>query len=66
MSEQKESDPDHYNDITHNADEQSEWENEPNLDDVTPHENDACAQKLWLSFQNSATSTAQLYKGYTL
>ena len=40
-----------------------EWQDEPNMDDRIQTESERCAQKLWLSFQNSATSIAQLYRG---
>ena len=44
------------------------WEEETNLDDRFQNHNDTenhdiLSQKLWLSFQNSATAIAQLYKG---
>ena len=39
------------------------WERENDLDERLAIENETSAQKLWLSFQNGATSIAQLYKG---
>ena len=40
-----------------------DWENETNMDDKIQNESERSAQKLWLSFQNSATAIAQLYRG---
>ena len=39
------------------------WEDETNMDDRFPNDTEISSQKLWLSFQNSATAIAQLYKG---
>lgn len=36
------------------------------LDQQSKLEQDASAQSLWLSFQNSASSVANLYKGLTI
>lgn len=38
-------------------------EREPDYEGLLQREKDLVAQKLWLSFQNSAISIAQLYKG---
>ena len=41
-----------------------EWERDSNVEDRMHKENERkTAQKLWLSFQNSASAIAQLYKG---
>lgn len=67
MSDHKDTDQDHFNEnIKYTPEDQSrqEWDNElNNIDELTSQDNDPTAQKLWLSFQTSATSTAQLYKG---
>ena len=67
MSDHKESDQDHYNEnLLYGTEEQSrqDWDNEQNnIEEISSQDNDPIAQKLWLSFQTSATSTAQLYKG---
>lgn len=42
-----------------------DWQKEPNMDDRIQTESERSAQRLWLSFQNSATSIAQLYRGNT-
>lgn len=39
-----------------------EWENEHKMADKHQNEKDLSAQKLWISFQNSASSVACLYK----
>lgn len=39
-------------------------ENEPDPEERLHMERDVASQKLWQMFQNSATSLAQLYKGY--
>lgn len=38
------------------------WEHEPNMDDRLQNETERCSQKLYHSFQNSATSIAKLYR----
>ena len=40
-----------------------EVEGEGNMEERLAGEREDVAQKLWLSFQNSATAVAQLYKG---
>ena len=42
-----------------------ETENDTAVEDRIQMENEQSAQKLWLSFQNSATAIAQLYRGKT-
>lgn len=43
-----------------------EWENETNIEERLQSENERSAQKLWTSFQNSASSISRLYKGTTI
>lgn len=38
-------------------------ESEPNMEDRLQAEKEYAVKKLWLTFQNSATAIAQLYKG---
>ncbi|XP_064631449.1 HUWE1-associated protein modifying stress responses-like [Lineus longissimus] len=40
----------------------SEFENQPNMEDRAQLDREESSQKLWLLFQNSASSVAQLYK----
>ncbi|ESO84028.1 hypothetical protein LOTGIDRAFT_108261 [Lottia gigantea] len=40
-----------------------ELENEPNMEDRLSAEREYAVQNLWMTFQNSATAIAQLYKG---
>lgn len=40
-----------------------EFESDTNMDERIQTETEQYAQKLWLSFQNSATAIAQLYRG---
>jgi len=40
-----------------------EWDRNSNMDELVHAENEQSLQKLWLSFQNSASAIAQLYKG---
>lgn len=39
-----------------------EWDRNSNMDELVHAENEQSLQKLWLSFQNSASAIAQLYK----
>ena len=43
-----------------------EWEAEQNTEDRRNDVNERLSQKLWLSFQNSATAISQLYRGNIL
>lgn len=40
-----------------------ELDSEPNMEERLHSERDLAIQHLWLTFQNSATAIAQLYKG---
>ena len=40
-----------------------DWEDDSNMDDLIQNETEQSSQKLWLSFQNSATAVSHLYKG---
>ena len=65
MSDHADSDPDHFGDGWGKKWEdqcRQDWEDESNMDDMQ-REKERDAQRLWLSFQNSATAIAQLYKG---
>ncbi|CAH1795424.1 unnamed protein product [Owenia fusiformis] len=41
-----------------------DFEDEPNMDDIIQAERERAAQKLWFSFQNSASGVAQMYKDH--
>ena len=42
------------------------WDSDSSLEDRIQNENDRCKQKLWASFQASASSISHLYKGLVL
>lgn len=66
MSENADSDPDHFGDGWMRKWEEQcrqDWEDESNMEDIIQRENEREAQRLWMSFQNCATAIAQLYKG---
>ncbi|KAI0241179.1 hypothetical protein LSAT2_000099 [Lamellibrachia satsuma] len=65
MSENADSDPDHFGDGWMRKWEEQcrqDWEDESNMEDIIQRENEREAQRLWMSFQNCATAIAQLYK----
>ena len=39
------------------------WQDGSDVEERAQHESEVSAQKLWLSFQNSASSITQLYRG---
>ena len=39
------------------------WDSDSSLEERIQNENDRCKQKLWTSFQTSASSISHLYKG---
>ena len=39
------------------------WDSDSSAEEKVSNENDRCKQKLWSSFQSSASSISQLYKG---
>ena len=39
------------------------WQDGSDVEERVQHENEVSSQKLWLSFQNSASSITQLYRG---
>ena len=40
-----------------------EWQDGSDVEERVQHESEVSSQKLWLSFQNSASSITQLYRG---
>ena len=40
-----------------------DWQDGSDVEERVQHENEVSSQKLWLSFQNSASSITQLYRG---
>ncbi|XP_070580063.1 HUWE1-associated protein modifying stress responses-like [Ptychodera flava] len=65
MSDQKDRQEDSVGDLWVSNWEQQcieQLESEPNFDDRLSADREETSQKLWLSFQNSATAVAQLYK----
>lgn len=41
-----------------------EWEKESIMEDRLQAENERASQKMWQSFQNSATAVSRLFKGF--
>ena len=67
MTDKRDNDPDRMGDkwlSGWEAQSIEDWERENSVEDIIHKENEQeTAQKLWLSFQNSASTIAQMYKG---